>query len=130
MIHLEHVSRTYRDGEQEVVALAALDVDIAAGETVALVGRSGSGKSTLLHLIGGLEWPTTGTVRVADVELGGLDDQALTHFRLHRIGFVFQFFHLLPSLSVWENLLLPAELAGLPAREARRKAEALLNAVG
>ena len=96
---------------------------------VAIVGASGSGKSTLLHLVGGLEWPSAGRVHVDGEDLGGLDDAALTRFRLHRIGFVFQFFHLLSALTVQENLLLPAELAGLPADDAAARAARLLRAV-
>ena len=130
MIHLERVSRSYRDGEREIHALHEVTLSIAAGTSVALLGRSGSGKSTLLHLIGGLEWPSAGTVRVDGRVLGTLDDAALTRFRLHRVGFVFQFFHLLPALTVWENLLLPAELAGRPAAAAAARAQALLEEVG
>jgi putative ABC transport system ATP-binding protein len=130
MIRLQNVSRTYRDGEREVHALRDVTLSVPAGATVALLGRSGSGKSTLLHLLGGLEWPSSGSVQVAGQELGALDDAALTRFRLHRIGFVFQFFHLLPALSVLENLLLPAELAARPERAARAKARQLLAEVG
>jgi putative ABC transport system ATP-binding protein len=130
MIHLHRVSRTFRDGEREIHALQELTLSVPAGSSLALMGRSGSGKSTLLHLIGGLEWPSAGRVEVDGQALAALDDAALTRFRLHRIGFVFQFFHLLPALSVLENLLLPAELAARPAAAARSKALALLEAVG
>jgi putative ABC transport system ATP-binding protein len=130
MIHLQRVSRTYRDGERDIRALREVSLDIAEGATVALVGRSGSGKSTLLHLIGGLEWPSAGTVRVAGQDLAEMDDTALTRFRLQRIGFVFQFFHLLPALTVRENLLLPMELAGRSGAAARSRCESLLEEVG
>jgi putative ABC transport system ATP-binding protein len=130
MIRLAGVSRTYRDGEREIGALRDVNLRVAAGSTVALMGRSGSGKSTLLHLVGGLEWPSAGSVRVAGRELGAMDDAELTRFRLETIGFVFQFFHLLPTLTVMENLLLPAELAGRPARPAREAARRLLEQVG
>ncbi|HKI97979.1 MAG TPA: ABC transporter ATP-binding protein [bacterium] len=130
MIHLDRVSRTYRDGERDIRALRDVTLVIPAGASVALLGRSGSGKSTLLHLIGGLEWPSAGIVRVDGQALDALDDAALTRFRLHRIGFVFQFFHLLPALTVLENLLLPAELAGRPAGASAEQARRLLTEVG
>jgi len=130
VIHLQGVSRHYQDGTRRVYALEDVALRVEAGETVALVGRSGSGKSTLLHLVGGLEWPSTGEVTVAGQPLHRLGDEALTQFRLRHIGFVFQFFHLLPALSVMENLLLPAELAGVSVVEAGAKARRLLDAVG
>ena len=130
MIRLEGVSRRFRDGVNEVNALADVNLEIPAGATVALTGKSGSGKSTLLHLIGGMDWPTAGRITVDGFALHELDDSALTRFRLTRVGFVFQFFHLLPALSLMENLLLPAELAGLRAGAARERARALLREVG
>ena len=110
--------------------MTGIDLQVPAGQTVALVGRSGSGKSTLLHLIGGLEVPSAGRVEVDGQDLTALDDAALTRFRLTRIGFVFQFFHLLPALTVWENLLLPAELASTARSVAETRARALLAAIG
>ncbi len=126
MIHLERVSRVYRDGERKIHALAEVDLYVPRGATVALLGKSGSGKSTLLHLMGGLEWPSEGRVTIAGQALNALSDQALTDFRLRHIGFVFQFYHLLPALTVMENLLLPAELASYGAHQAKAKALALL----
>ena len=130
LIHLENISRVYRDGERQIRALTAIELIIPPGATVGLVGKSGSGKSTLLHLVGGLEWPSTGRVVVDGRDLRALGDAELTAFRLHRIGFVFQFFHLLPALTVLENLLLPAELAGRPRAAGRERARALLAEVG
>jgi putative ABC transport system ATP-binding protein len=130
MILLEAVSRHFEDGERGVRALDGIDLSVARGETVALMGRSGSGKSTLLHLVGGLDWPSAGRVTVAGQPLHKLSDEALTALRLRTIGFVFQFFHLVPTLTVLENLTLPAELAGLGGRERRRRARALAEAVG
>ncbi len=130
MILLEKISKTFRDGGREIKALDGVELQIAAGTVMALMGRSGSGKSTLLHLIGGLEWPSAGRVTVAGVQLDALSDAQITRFRLNRIGFVFQFFQLLPGLSVLENLLLPAGLAGVPRRQAAAKARQLLAAVG
>lgn len=130
MIDLQGVSRSYLDGERTIHALREITLHIPRRQTVAVVGESGSGKSTLLHLIGGLEWPSAGRVRVADQPLERLSEAALTEFRLRRIGFVFQFFHLLPALTVLENLTLPAELAGWRRPAAREKALARLEQVG
>jgi putative ABC transport system ATP-binding protein len=103
---------------------------IPEGEFAAVVGPSGSGKSTLLQLAGALDKPSAGTVRVAGQDLGALDDDALTGLRRKTIGFVFQFFNLLPTLSARENAMLPALLAGVPEAEARRRTDALLAEVG
>ena len=130
MIHLINISRKYQDGSREIVALNHVDLVIPAGAFVALLGSSGSGKSTLLHLAAGLEPPTAGKVLVNGMDLAGLSDRELTAFRRTQIGFVFQFFHLLPSLSLFENLTLPAELARIPRTRARERARALLAAVG
>ncbi len=130
MIDLMGVSRSYLDGERTIHALRDITLHVPPRQTVAVVGESGSGKSTLLHLIGGLEWPSAGSVHVAEQPLERLNDAALTEFRLHRIGFVFQFFHLLPALTVLENLTLPAELAGWRRPAARHKALARLEQVG
>ncbi len=130
MIRLEGVSRLYRDGDREVRALADIDLTVRRGETVALAGRSGSGKSTLLHLIGALEWPSTGSVAVAGQALHLMNDAALTRFRRTHIGFVFQFFHLLPALTVEENLIFPAEMSGWSGKAARKRAHRLAEELG
>lgn len=113
-----------------VQALSGVDLDVAKGEAVALMGASGSGKSTLLHLLGGLDLPTSGDITVDGRELMKLNDTELSHFRRSRIGFVFQFFHLLPTLNVMENVILPGRLAGLPEAELRQRAARLLERVG
>jgi len=105
-------------------------VGIAAGERVAILGPSGSGKSTLLNVISGIDLPDAGTVRVGEVDLTGLDERGRTIFRRERLGFVFQFFNLIPTLTVLENLLLPLELNGRLGAEERMRAEDLLGAVG
>jgi len=130
MIHLNDVSKRYRDGELTISALTGLTLAIPKGSATALVGTSGSGKSTLLHLMGGLEHPDTGRVTIMGADLSDLPDRELTLFRLRQIGFVFQFFHLIPSLTVQENLLLPTELAGWPRGKRLERARDCLADVG
>lgn len=113
-----------------VVALEGMDLDVAPGEFVAILGPSGCGKSTLLHLSGAMDRPTTGRVLVDGTDVASLDDDALTRLRRERIGFVFQFFNLLPTLTVLENAALPLLLAGHPNRDAESRARALLERVG
>ena len=118
--------KTFLQGETEVHALRGVDLRVERGSFVAIMGPSGSGKSTLLHLIGALEAPSGGDLAVGGVSLGGLGDRALTELRRDRIGFVFQFFNLLPTLTAGENVLLPALIAGeRPAQRAQRVAELL-----
>ncbi|WP_372444288.1 ABC transporter ATP-binding protein [Micromonospora qiuiae] len=104
--------KQYGSGPAAVVALDGVDVDFAAGRFTAIMGPSGSGKSTLMHCLAGLDRPTAGTVRLGDAELGRLDDRRLTMLRRDRIGFVFQRFNLLPTLSAEENIVLPLAIAG------------------
>jgi putative ABC transport system ATP-binding protein len=104
--------RRYGAGDTAVDALRGVSVDIAAGRLTAVMGPSGSGKSTLMHILAGLDKPTAGEVSVAGVEIGGLDDSALTRLRRDHIGFIFQFFNLLPMLTAAENIALPLKLAG------------------
>jgi putative ABC transport system ATP-binding protein len=108
------ISRRFGEGEAAVDALAGVSVDFPAGRFAAIMGPSGSGKSTLMHLLAGLDRPTSGTVRLAEVELTKLDDRALTQLRRDRVGFIFQTFNLLPVLSARENILLPLSIAGKP----------------
>lgn len=112
-----------------VDALKGVDLRIAAGEAVALMGASGSGKSTLLYLLGGLDRPTSGEIIVDGQHLEALNDQALSHFRRHKLGFVFQAFHLLPSLSVFDNVVLQGRLAGISEDELLQRGSALLERV-
>src|SRR6202171_3634956 len=106
------LTRRYGEGSTAVDALRGVDLDVRAGELVAVMGPSGSGKSTLMHLLAGLDKPTAGTVTIAGTELSGLGDAALTRLRREHIGFIFQFFNLLPMLDAEENVVLPLSIAG------------------
>jgi len=130
VIELEDIHRTYRMGEAEVHALDGIDLVIDRGEHVAIMGPSGSGKSTLLHVLGCLDRPTRGRYRFDGVELGRADEVLRSRFRRERIGFVFQFFHLLGRLDALGNVELPMLLAGVPRRERLERAAAALDAVG
>jgi putative ABC transport system ATP-binding protein len=122
--------RVYGSGASAVTALDGVDLDLMPGEVVALTGPSGSGKSSLLHLLGAMDVPTSGSVVVAGADLSKLDDDAASRFRNEHLGFVFQFFHLIPSLSVMDNVALPARLGGLSTHEAEERAAALVERVG
>ncbi len=128
VIELRGVSKFY-EGKRQVRALEAVDVTIDRGEMVSLVGPSGSGKSTLLNLIGGLDRPTAGQVLVDGEALAGLPDDQLTRVRRDKIGFIFQFFNLLPTLSCLENIAIPLHLRGWPRRRIDERARELLNLV-
>jgi len=122
--------KVFGEGGAQVRALDGVDLRVARGEMVAIMGPSGSGKSTLLHIIGALEAPTAGTIAVAGRRYDGADDKALTRLRGEHIGFVFQFFNLLGSLSAVENVMLPALIAGRTGDATRRRAAELLDVVG
>ena len=111
IVEAQDLTRRYGEGEAAVDALAGVSVSFPAGRFAAIMGPSGSGKSTLMHILAGLDRPSTGSVRVAGVELTGLDDRALTQLRRDRIGFIFQTFNLLPVLNAEENILLPLSIA-------------------
>lgn len=132
MIALRDVCKSYHEGGRSRSVLNGFSATVAAGERVALVGRSGAGKSTVLNLLAGMELADAGTVDVDGLDLARCDERARTRFRRHHIGFVFQFFNLVPTLTVLENLLLPLELVGRarPKAAARANALALLERVG
>jgi putative ABC transport system ATP-binding protein len=112
VITADHLVRRYGEGDTAVDALRGVSVDIERGRLTAVMGPSGSGKSTLMHILAGLDTPTSGDVSVAGVDIAGLDDAALTLLRRDHIGFIFQFFNLLPMLTAAENIALPLKLAG------------------
>ncbi|HTW65641.1 MAG TPA: ABC transporter ATP-binding protein [Bryobacteraceae bacterium] len=129
MIALDQVVKRF-DGKRQVTALEGVCLNIEKGELVSIVGPSGSGKSTLLNLIGGLDRPTSGQVSVDGANLSGLDDNDLTRVRRDKIGFIFQFFNLLPTLTSVENVSLPLHLRGWSRAKAQDRAHELLDLVG
>src|SRR5207244_9397122 len=128
MIELREVSKTVKSGDQPLTILHPLTLDIPRGQFIAIVGPSGSGKSTLLGLIAGLDAPTSGSVLIDAVDITQLDEDELARLRGEKIGFVFQFFHLIGSLTAYENVAVPMEIAGVA--DPRRRAEELLEEVG
>ncbi len=130
IIQTENLTKIYGAGETAVTALADVNLSVNAGEFVAVMGPSGCGKSTLMHLLGGLDRPTRGRVIVDGHDLSDLSDQALTELRRRKIGFIFQFFNLIPVLNATENAALPLLLDGRPQAEAHQKARAWLEKVG
>nr|WP_315219150.1 ABC transporter ATP-binding protein [uncultured Duganella sp.] len=130
MIELSNIRKTYRQGGNEIHALDGIDLRVAPGEFVAIMGPSGSGKSTLLNVLGALDRPDTGRYRLAQDEISALDDDAASDVRNRRIGFVFQSFHLLPRLTVLENVLLPQRYARHADTGAAERAVALLERIG
>lgn len=130
VLELEEVSRSYATAGGVLHALRGASVTVAPGEAIAVIGRSGSGKSTLLHLAAGIDEPTSGEVRLLGRALSGLSDRERTLARRELVGLVFQFFHLLPHLSVRENALLPAVVAGDAGPAAERRVDGLLARVG
>ncbi|MGZ4591765.1 MAG: ABC transporter ATP-binding protein [Actinomycetes bacterium] len=130
IIELDDVAKTYSTGAAEVHALAGVSLAIAPGEYVAVTGPSGSGKSTLMHILGCLDVPTSGSYRLAGVDVSGMTETDLAHVRNQRIGFVFQQFNLLASMPAWRNVELPLCYAGIGRAERRERALAALARVG
>jgi putative ABC transport system ATP-binding protein len=124
------VAKSYTRGKMSVSALSGVDLEIRKGETIAIVGPSGSGKTSLLNLIGGLDTPTGGKVIVDGTDLSELDDDQLAQYRLQKVGFIFQFYNLMSTLTAVENVEVPMTLARVPKKERRDRATELLRAVG
>ncbi|CAN1520422.1 COG4181 Predicted ABC-type transport system involved in lysophospholipase L1 biosynthesis, ATPase component [Burkholderiaceae bacterium] len=124
------LSRRFHEGVIDVTVLQDIDLQVRPGETLAVVGTSGSGKSTLLHLLGGLDTPTTGSVRLLGQNLAGLDASALGRLRNHHLGFIYQFHHLLPEFSALDNVAMPLWIRRMPREQAAVQAQAMLTAVG
>jgi putative ABC transport system ATP-binding protein len=130
MLELSDITKEYRVGEQTVRALDGISLRIESGEFTSIIGPSGSGKSTLLHLLGALDSPDSGSIRFQGEEIGALDEERQSEFRRHRVGFIFQFFNLLPTLTAWENVAIPKLLDGTGLRKAKPRALELLERVG
>jgi len=130
LIILKNLSREYTSGQRTVHALDRVSLEIARNEFVAISGPSGCGKSTLIHLLAGLDRPTAGEIFVGDLALHKANDAALTDFRRHQVGLVFQFFNLLPTMNVRENVSLPLLLQGVSPAESEKRADALVELVG
>ncbi|WP_295968447.1 lipoprotein-releasing ABC transporter ATP-binding protein LolD [uncultured Xanthomonas sp.] len=129
-IRAEGLAKTYAEGKMRTPVFDGLELSVAAGETVAIVGASGAGKSTLLHLLGGLDVPTSGEVYVAGQRMSALTDAARGQLRNRSLGFVSQFHHLLPEFTALENVMMPVLLGGAPIQDADARARALLESVG
>lgn len=131
MISLNHISKTYETPAGKFAALKEIDLEIRSGEFVGVVGKSGSGKSTLLNMVAGIDRPSSGSVAVAGTEIHVLSENKLATWRGRNVGFVFQFFQLLPTLTAAENIMLPMDFAKtIPLRERRKRAIELLERVG
>jgi lipoprotein-releasing system ATP-binding protein len=130
VLECRSLSKVYQDGEHVVTVLQSVDLNLAAGEKIAIVGASGSGKSTLLNLLGGLDVPSSGSVSVAGEDLSRLTEAQLCHWRNQRLGFVYQFHHLLPEFDARENVAMPLLIAGIKRAQALVIAGELLTRVG
>ncbi len=130
LIEAAGLGKVYKRGNENVVALRDVNLAVSSGEFVVIIGPSGSGKSTLLHLLGGIDRPTRGELHVNGVDLSGSSDAALTRFRRDNIGFVFQFYNLLPSLNALDNVILPLLARGISWRASREVGSAMLEQVG
>jgi putative ABC transport system ATP-binding protein len=130
LIRIRGLSKAYRRGEQVIPVLTDLDLEVASGEFIALMGPSGSGKSTLLNLIAGIDTPSGGTIEIGDVNIATLGEGELADWRARSVGFIFQFYNLIPVLTAFENVELPLLLTGLSARQRRERAAVVLDLVG
>lgn len=124
------LTKTYKKGNTTVTPLEALDLEVPAGQFLALMGPSGSGKTTLLNLLSGIDTPTSGALEIAGIDISGLSRSQLTRWRAHHIGYIFQLYHLVPILTAYENVELPLLLDSLSRHDRRQKVEAALELVG
>jgi lipoprotein-releasing system ATP-binding protein len=129
-LEASNLSKTYRNAEVPVAVFEQMSIEVERGEMLAIVGPSGIGKSTLLHLLGGLDRPDTGTIRIEGREVSSLSNDELARFRNRNVGFVFQFHHLLPEFTAQENVAMPGWIGRIPRDEALRKATSLLKELG
>ena len=130
LLEMTHVTKTYQIGGQTVRALDDIELELIGGEFVSIVGPSGAGKSTLLHILGALDRPDSGSIRFQGNEIGDLNDEKQSEFRRHSVGFVFQFFNLLPTMTAWENVAVPKLLDGARMSKVKSHALDLLALVG
>ncbi len=130
LVRIRHVAKSYRRGDQVVPVLSDITLDVAAGEFIALMGPSGSGKSTLLNLVAGIDKPDSGAIEVDGVDITRLGEGELADWRAAHVGFIFQFYNLMPVLTAFENVELPLMLAGLSRAERRERVELTLDVVG
>lgn len=130
MIRIENLCKSYQRGDQTVPVLTGLNLEVASGDFLALMGPSGSGKSTLLNLIAGIDRPTSGLIDIDGVDIGGLADSALAAWRARSVGFIFQFYNLIPVLTAFENVELPLQLGSLDRATRRSRVTEALAAVG
>ncbi len=130
VLSCENLTKFFKDGQRKIQIFEALNFNITAGETAAIMGASGSGKSTLLHLLGGLDIPNAGEITIQNKKLSKLSNKQRGKLRNQHLGFVYQFHHLLPEFSALENVMMPLLIGNIPKREARKKAQAILEQVG
>lgn len=130
MLEVKNIQRTYQSGDTSVTAVRDVSFKVPDGEFVSIIGKSGSGKSTLLSLLGALDKPSNGTIRVNDQDITSLNDHQLIQYRCQSIGFVFQSYNLVPNLSAEENVMLPMEFAGVSKQDRQERARQLLEQVG
>jgi putative ABC transport system ATP-binding protein len=129
-VQIHQLHKTFFMGDQSVLAVNGVDLDVLDGSFTVIMGPSGSGKSTLLYLIGGLEYPTSGSIVVDGDDVGKMSGQELAEYRKKKVGFVFQSFYLLPTMTSLENVAFPMRFAGVPTRQRKERAEVLLTQVG
>ncbi len=130
LIRIRHLAKAYHRGEQDIPVLQGIELEVQAGEFVALMGPSGSGKSTLLNLIAGIDQPSSGTIEIGGVDIATLSEGELADWRAVNVGFIFQFYNLIPVLNAFENVELPLLLTGLGPRQRRERVAQVLSLVG